>query len=291
MEKVNMENKITDKNKTEAEITDQEIAEREIKPDSSPGRTVLVVILVVFSTFVLYYVIMSLLSPVKEISAINKEFGDKQSGNSVIDERVFSDSLFAKMNREKAWLQSKIIMAETDSISLALNLADSTAKLEINGVSVLKSKIATKKISKVFYKTDEYALSAILASPFIIHTYIGTIEKDPIMIKMAPKDTSEYKPDIIPDTTNLAPVNYMLEMENGIRLYVYQVSGKEEGGQINFLWFDIKDRFRNLRDILKSIIGLKVPKYHPFIKIKLPKDEARFIFRAIPQHGQVAVFL
>jgi len=32
------------------------------------------------------------------------------------------------------------------------------------------------------------------------------------MIKMAPKDTSEYKPDIMPDTSITEPVNYILEM-------------------------------------------------------------------------------
>ena len=50
----------------------------------------------------------------------------------------------------------------------------------------------------------------------------ATIEKEPIMIKMAPKDTSEYKPDIMPDTSVIEPVNYILEMTNGTRIYVYQ---------------------------------------------------------------------
>ena len=39
---------------------------------------------------------------------------------------------------------------------------------------------------------------------------------------MAPKDTSEYKPDIMPDTSITEPVNYILEMTNGTRIYVYQ---------------------------------------------------------------------
>jgi hypothetical protein len=275
----------------ENEVIDTDQTVTEIKPDSSSGKTALPAILVFCSVFVLYYAAMSFLSPGKEISVINSKFGKQQSGYPVSDNRIYSDSSFVRMNREKAWLESQIIMAESDSICLALNLADSSAILAINGVSVHKSRITGKKISKVFYRADEYAVTSMLSSPFIIRRDIGTIQKEPLMIKMAPKDTSEYKPDVLPDTTHLANVNYILEMENGVRLYVYQETGKKEGGRLSLLLFDIKDRFRNIRDILKSIMVLKVPEYHPYIKIRLPKDDARFIYRAIPKHGQIAVFL
>jgi hypothetical protein len=82
----------------------------------------------------------------------------------------------------------------------------------------------------------------------------------------------------------------MMEMENGIRLYVYQVVGEKEGGRLNLFVFDIKDRFRNASDIIKSIFVLRVPEYHPYIRIRLPKADAKIIYRALPKHGQVAVF-
>ncbi len=62
----------------------------------------------------------------------------------------------------------------------------------------------------------------MLSSPMTIVNDIATIKKEPLMIKMAPKDTSEFKPDIIPDTSDYEPVNYILEMDNGIRIFVYQ---------------------------------------------------------------------
>ena len=110
------------------------------------------------------------------------------------------------------------------------------------------------------------------------------------MIKMAPKDTSEYKPDIMPDTSITEPVNYILLMNNGIRIYVYQEETVKANDRMSHLSFDLKDRLRDTWNSLKSVAALKVPEYHPFIKIRLPRTDAKIIYRAIPKNGQIAVF-
>jgi hypothetical protein len=242
------------------------------------------------AAFMIYYAIMSLLSPAGKISAINSEFVYKVPENSESDKRLFSDSSFVSINREKSFYQARVLMAESDSICLALNLSDSTAILEITGVMVHKAKITGISMSKVFRKADEYSVSAMLATPLTVSKDYATIRKEPVMLKMAPKDTSEYKPDILPDTTNSEAVNCMLEMDNGIRLYLYQDLGNEEGGAVNLFLFDLNDRLRNIGDNLKSILRLKVPEYHPAIRIKLAKADARIIYRALPKNGQIAVF-
>jgi hypothetical protein len=264
--------------------------ETEITPDTNNRKTAFYVVIPICTAFVLYYVIMAILSPARKIASINNEFGFKGQENSTVDERIFSDSAFITMNRDKAYYRSRILMAETDSISLALNLVDSTAILEINGVAVHKVKIDKAKVSKVFNMANDYAVSSMLSTPFTISHDFATIKKEPLMIKMAPKDTSEYKPDILPDTTDFKPVNFMMEMENGIRLYVYQKVGENEGGRFNHFVFDIKDRFRNTWGIIRSIFVLKVPEYHPYIRIRVPKADAKIIYRAVPRHGQIALF-
>ena len=259
---------------------------------SSRRKTAIYVIIAFFSAFILYYTIMSLLSPATKIASINNEFGYKQPENkkAAPDARIFSDSAFVRLNREKAFYQARILMAETDSISLVLNLPDSLATLEINGATVHKAKITHKRISKIFRKADEYAISSLLSAPFTVRNNFSTIKKEPVMIKMAPKDTSEYKPDILPDTTSSEPVNYMMETENGFRLYVYQDTGEKSGGAISRFLFDISDRFKNTWDIIKSIFVLKVPEYHPSIRIRMKKADAKIIFRALPRHGQIVVY-
>lgn len=243
----------------------------------------------VFCIFVIYYTFMALLSPGRKISSINEEYGFKATENTVIDERIFSDSSFVRLNRDKAFYQSRITMAETDSISLAINMSDSLVTLEISGVTVHTAKITWMRLSKIFSKADEFAISSLLSTPFIVSRDYASIKKEPLMHKIAPKDTSEYKPDILPDTSNVESVNYMLEMENGFRLYVYQAD-EEKSGNLNRFFFDLADRFRNSIDITGSIIKFMVPEYHPAIRIKLPKADARIIYRGLPRQGQVALY-
>ena len=111
------------------------------------------------------------------------------------------------------------------------------------------------------------------------------------MIKMAPKDTSEYKPDIMPDTSITKPVNYILEMTNGTRIYIYQEEKDKPGFRSSQFLFDLKDRLRNTLIALKSIAVFKVPEYHPYIKLRIRRADAEIIYRALPVEGQIAVLL
>ena len=113
-------------------------------------------------------------------------------------------------------------MAETDSIYLTINLADSSMNLEISGVVVHMAKMSSFKASRILTNGNENIISSMLSTPLTISSDFATIKKEPVMIKMAPKDTSEYKPDIMPDTSITEPVNYILEMTNGTRIFVYQ---------------------------------------------------------------------
>lgn len=240
--------------------------------------------------FILYYLVMSMRSPGEKISEINNSYSYSPEGNNDYNPAIFSDSAFIMVNRERSFYKARIAMASTDSLCLSLNLRDSTAILEINGVSVHVAQIPRIRISKLFNRADEYAITSMLSAPLNIERDISSIEKEPVMLKIAPRDTSEYKPDIIPDTTIIKAVNYMLEMDGGIRLYVYGTDSKR-GGRLAFFLFDISDRFRNSLDIIRNIFLLKVPEYHPAIKIWMEKSDARIIYRGLPRSGQVAVHI
>jgi hypothetical protein len=224
------------------------------------------------------------------LEEIKKEYGIKSSKNNDTDKRILTDPAYLKLLKDKAFLQSKIVMAETDSIYLTINMTDSSANLEISGVVVHKAKMSKVKTSKILLKADENSILSILSTPFTISHAFATIKKEPLMIKVAPKDTSEYKPDIMPDTTITEPVNYILETKGGIRIYVYQEENVKFNDRISQFTFDINDRLRDTWCALKSVAVFKVPEYHPFIKIRLPRTDAKIIFRAIPKEGQIAFY-
>jgi hypothetical protein len=264
--------------------------ETEILNKQPRKRTGLIILIIIVITFLAYYSIMSFMGPGKTLTRISKELVLKQDEKNKIDEKIISDSMYLKLLKEKAFLQSKIAMAESDSIYLTITLADSSANLEIYGVVVHKAKISEMKMSNILRKGNEYILSSIFSSPFTIAHSNGTIKRVPLMIKMAPKDTSDYQPDIMPDTTITVPVNFVFEMTNGTRIYVYQADNKKPGDKMNQFIFDLKDRMHDTWNSLKSVALFKVPEYYPFIKIKIPQTDAKIIYRALPKNGQIAVF-
>jgi len=250
----------------------------------------LIIIGALILAFLVYFSIMSILAPARKLNEIKAKYGLQKDPESKADERFYSDSAFTGMLREKAFLQAKIAMAETDSVYMTINLADSTANLEISGVAVHSAKISGIKVSGILRSGNEYAISSMLASPMNIVSDIATIKKEPLMVKMAPKDTSEFKPDVIPDTSDYEPVNYILEMDNGIRIYFYQATDSVTSDKNNLFLFDLSERFKTTWSSLRSAARLRVPEYHPFIKLRLPKADAKILYRAVPRHGQIAVY-
>jgi len=253
-------------------------------------RTVFIILLLLICLFVTYFTVMSVMSPAKKLESIKNELLTKHTDQNSIDKNILADSTYQKLLKEKSFLQSRIVMAESDSIYLIIDLADSSANLEISGVVVHASKISDLKASKILLKGDAGVMYSRLASPFTISGSIGTIRRDPILIKMAPKDTSEYIPDVPPDTALAEPVNYILETTDGTRIYIYQEENEKKSDRMSQFVFDTKDKLQYTINSLKNIMSFKVPDYHLFIKIRLPRADAKIIYRALPKNGQVAVF-
>jgi len=265
--------------------------ENEIAKKTSVVRRTLIILTIILTSFIVYYSLMSVYSPVKKLSSLKEEYIKKPDEKNTVDERIYSDSLYLKLLREKAFLQSKVAMAETDSIYLSINLPDSTISIEISGVLVHMTKISDIKASKILLKGDENIVLSMLATPMTIADSYSTIRKEPVMIKMAPKDTSEYKPDIMPDTSFTEPVNYILEMTDGTRIYVYQQENDKFNERMNRFIFDLNDRLHETWTVIKSIAVLKVPEYNLFLKIRIPRADAKIIYRALPKNGQIAVYI
>jgi len=260
--------------------------ETEITDKQTGKSKVLIILAILILAFLAYYTVMSVLSPGRTLEKIRNEYDASQVEKSDADEKIFSDSAYQAKLKEKAFLQSRIALAESDSVYLTINIADSTANLEIFGVVVHSATIEDLQMSKILRKGSDYVISYLFSSPFTISSSISTIRKDPVNVQIAPKDTSEWKPDVVPDTSLIEHVNYIYNMTNGTRIYIYQA---EDGNKSTFR-FDLSDRLRNTVSNLKSVARFKVPEYHPYIKIRVPRAEAKIIYRALPRNGQIGIY-
>lgn len=248
--------------------------------------TLMIIILVV----IFYYAVMTMLAPARKLEALTAEYGFKQDEKTKINDTILTDSTFLALFREKSFLQARSAMAETDSIYLSMNLADSAVILEISGVAVSRTKLTRLSICKMFRDRNGYVISSMLSKPLTVEKNYASIPKEPLMIKMAPRDTSEYKPDIIPDTADYEPVNYIMEMDNGTVIYVYQEEKLNKGDGFHLFFFDLSYRLKSTWKTMKSVFTFKVPEYHPYIRVRLPRSDSKRIYRALPERGQIAVY-
>jgi hypothetical protein len=264
--------------------------EAETKKKISISLIALIILIIIVLTCVVYYSIMEMRGPSKKMAELSEIYGFDKYEKRKLTKDIMSDSAFLSLLKEEAYLQARVAMAETDSVYLTLNLADSVINIEISGVVVHSAPISEIEASKLITHGDDFVISSLLSAPLTIVSDTSSIEKIPIIIKIAPKDTSEYKPDAIPDTAFYKPVNYIFETDRDIKILVYQSEELKEGDSKDRFRFDLQHRLINTKTALKDILKFKVPEYQPYIKIKIPSADAKIIYRAIPKHGQIAVY-
>lgn len=243
-------------------------------------------------TMAIAYTILKLIAFQKAISNIEQHVTKELSKRQKTVEWVREpDSTLKNLLTDKAYYNALITASKTDSIFLTINIPDSTVSIMIKGVVVHKAKAEHIKVSPLFSAINQPLLIQGLSVPFTITRHTSTIPKVPLMIKIAPRDTSGYTPDVIPDTTDLEPVNFILELKPNILLYFYESNPTQSSDGFNQFKFDLRERTWTVVQDVKRILKFKIPVYNPYIRFRLGRKDAKVIYRAIPNQGQVVLRL
>ncbi len=243
----------------------------------------------VLALFVVYYLVMS-------VSAVNRTVNDFDNAYFASLEQKEGDTInlcaipgYIDMIRDKAFLSSQVKMAESDSIGLLINVRDSVIQLLIKGLPVRTVAIDDYDVSPFFHRANQEAIYSMLSTPLNITGMQATFQKDPVSVKIAPKDTSEVVVSEKPDTTDFEAVFFTLNTDRNIRFFFEQQEDTVGTDRRARFIFDLKDRTRMASATVKSVVRLKTPPYVPYIKIWVPKAEAKIIYRAIPREGMIVL--
>ena len=243
----------------------------------------------VLALFVVYYLVMS-------VSAVNRTVNDFDNAYFASLEQKEGDTInlcaipgYIDMIRDKAFLSSQVKMAESDSIGLLINVRDSVIQLLIKGLPVRTVAIDDYDVSPFFHRANQEAIYSMLSMPLNITGMQATFQKDPVSVKIAPKDTSEVVVSEKPDTTDFEAVFFTLNTDRNIRFFFEQQEDTVSTDRRARFVFDLKDRTRMASATVKSVVRLKTPPYVPYIKIWIPKAEAKIIYRAIPREGMIVL--
>lgn len=242
-----------------------------------------IVLPVLLGLIALQYIVFSVLSVRKEYKKI------VLSSDNSFPEVTKEDTAWFKLYKEKTWLESRLNTAKSDSISLSVNLKDSLLQLELKGVVLLSSPIINFKADRFFNELPANGYHVLFGKEVVAKNSLSTIEKVPLTVKKAPKDSLEYaNQSQVPDSIPNEEVHWLMQLDNEIELRI-EGSDPELGEKQlrNKFWW--KRDFNQITRNLEETLLFKTPEYKPVITVVVTKTDAKAIYRALPDKPAVNI--
>ena len=191
---------------------------------------------------------------------------------------------------EEQFINNQIRLAQTDSISLAIDLVDSVALLLIRGVPVRKCTLIRYSLNsslQTLQKKEDVV--SYFAEPFTTEQTWSTVPKVPYQIKKAPKDTIEAQRNasdlIVPET---ADVFFTLGCDRNLLILFHQSKPYHLAGLLRKWW--IQSRVRQYCT-LYPLFHFQWPRRYQTIDLEMSQEDAKAILRALPEQGYVILRL
>jgi hypothetical protein len=240
----------------------------------------MLVLYIILVLAVIYVVAFSVLSSVRYARNYTQDLDGKESDS------VPSSDEMNELIAQRAFLESRLRLIDIDSVSLSVNLADSSISIEQNGVVLHSAAISFIQASRVFKRIDRDELTRFLAAPLTVHESFSTIPKYRYTVKVAPSDTAAPAPMVTPDTASRETVCFLLTLDRGIQLDIRQ---EEEPDRKIFRHYKRQVKTKESNRIFNDLIAFRVPDHHPVIRIEIPEKDARTIYKALPVHAKIAI--
>lgn len=246
----------------------------------------------IFSVFILIIFLLLTISALLPVIKVNEYYKLVESDSLFIKDghTILNNSDLSDIVREKAFLEALIQQSEDDSIQLAISLPDSSVYLYLNGVRLHTAKFINSDLDIILKQLPNTYYIKLFSSPLnIVHQY-STIEKEPIIIRDAPKDTAEAAISaVVPGQRIEPPAFLLLNLDYGIDLIFEQdstYSAKNKWARIKFN-FDIF--YKEIKETGKNIFSPDKADINPTIRIKLPENDIIAIYRALPKNAKIAI--
>jgi hypothetical protein len=213
------------------------------------------------------------------------------------------DPSLIDLMKEKAWVESRLKMATSDSVGLSIDLSQHTIQLELKGVVVMKSKIREYSASGFFKRMDSDVYFSMFGTPLTILSYKSTIDRKNFKIIQAPKTKTpeEIKAEeeaplvaskpVVKDSIPKENVFWTVKLDRDFELNIQGIDSISDSKSKYELGkgFEFERNLKNILNSFQHIIHFKKPVYTPEILISIPENEAKAILRALPSKAMVTV--
>jgi hypothetical protein len=250
-------------------------------------KCILIFFSVQFAVLVLGFIVFGFIPVHREVMSISKELYIKNGPDKKLSTPPPADLVKKVIAAEhhEAFLKSNLQLSKTDSISLLIDLTDSAAILTFKGVNLFKSRISNIKINKGLQNLPLYVLDSLFSGPFLMENEISTIEKFPIVVKEAPKDTIEARlANSAPELPMKTDVSWFLTFSNSLAIEICQQEDSLVGTRSAVRRYNIeKSRWLRRKGLNSVLMPQQKQKGYTYqLSIEIPREDARSIYRALP---------
>ncbi|MBN1598039.1 MAG: hypothetical protein JW894_07075 [Bacteroidales bacterium] len=230
-------------------------------------------------------------SPLHKINEFRRPASEDSLFNAEFDS-IWDHPDLSEMVKEKTFREALLKLSEKDSIQMTVNLSDSTVCLYIKGVKIHQARTNRFEEDKLFNQLTNKQYIKLFEQPLKINSQFATIVKEPVVVRHAPKDTLEailnaWKPD----TLFQNPAFVQFKLEYGIKLIFEQEYKAGFKNKWVRFWFYKRIQVSGSVKALGRFISLKKQEYSPTVKISIPVDDLRTIYRALPAEAFVVISL
>jgi len=175
---------------------------------------------------------------------------------------------------------------------LVVNLADSTIGLHIKGVGIHQTRVHEFSKDKFLERIPLPQEIKLLSEPLPVVSRLATIVKEPVVVRHAPRDTMEASLNVWqPDTLVQNPAFVSLVTRYGLQIILEQ----DTNGQLRDHWkkfrFHTRIQAGKALRAAANILRFSRQQYQPVISIKMPVDDLRAIYRALPDSTLIVLRL
>jgi hypothetical protein len=183
--------------------------------------------------------------------------------------------------------QALSIASSSDSIYMVISIPDSLLSIYVKGVEIFNTKILRHSQSTFLSYLNTQILMRQFSRPQKGTLINSTLVKEPIKIKMAPKNAEEAaKMATIPDSVSYEPAFISYKIQNGVLL---KLSSENE------FWLSFKIglayKWSKLSELTRAIFHAEITDYHPEINLMVDNIDLTSIFRALPDEPLIVIHL
>jgi hypothetical protein len=226
--------------------------------------------------------------------ALNQRRQNVKQAQALLPPDRQSAHKMASLLAEEAYLNSLNKLAAQDSITLAIDLPDSSVSLCIKGVLVRRCQLVHfRKSFAIRHFKSRDSLAQWLYPPFTVMKQFATVPKAPIRMLRAPKDSSEARVYAQEETKPIEEkdVHFILECSRGLNLRFEQTQTADVQSWREKWKFEMERIFEQARYTLKALHSGQMPQQQLWIEMNVSPEDAKAIYRALPKKAGIALRL